>query len=39
MKTTRYYKEELKKLRKEIKRLEAYIRGMKDAIYLACPKQ
>jgi len=32
-KTTRYYREELKRLRKEIISLKDYIRGMKDIAY------
>ena len=38
MKTTRYFREELKKLRLEIKLLKAKIQGMTDAIYYASPK-
>ena len=32
-KTTRYYRNELKKFKLKIKLLERYIQGMKDALY------
>lgn len=37
--TSEWTKAENKRLRKKIEELENYIRGLKDAIYLASPKK